>query len=323
MQQRFLSCAVALMVMSVSTSSWAQFEAFPTKPIQVVVNSTPGSVSEELTRFLGQDVQKSLGQPFVIISKPSVNAAIGTEMVKRSAADGYTLVLGSNTSMAANVHLVKKLGYDPLEDFEPVSLASLNPLVLVARADFPVKSVAELVEYAKNNPGKLNYGVGNAGAKVAAALLSNLAGFQAVEVPFKGASLAVQEMLAGRIDYMAVDALVVDAHIKSGRLKPLAVTSASRLSSMESVPTMQEAGIKGYEYTSYTAFYAPKGTPQVVVQKLNAALAHAINTPQAKDYYDRMGMIGKSSSPKELQHFTEEQINYWGRLVKMANLSME
>jgi len=301
----------------------AQAGDFPAKPIQVVVNSTAGSLSEALTRFLGQDVQKTLGQPLVIVAKPSVNAAVGTDFVKRSLPDGYTLVLGSNTSMAANVHLVKNLTYAPLDDFEPVSLASINPLVLVARSSLPIKSVAELVNYAKARPGDLTYGVGNAGAKVAATLLTSLAGFEALEVPFKGASQAVQEVLAGRVDFMAVDALVVDAHIKSGALRALAVTSSARLQSMPDVPTMEEAGVKGYEYSSFTAFYAPKGTPKPVVDKLNKAFVKAIESKEAQAYYARMGMIGKASSPQELQAFTVSQIAYWGRLVKLAKMEAQ
>lgn len=314
---------VAVWALLGSGVSEAEVGGYPNRPIQVVMNSTPGSVSEELTRFLGQDVLKTLGQPLVIISKPSVNASIGTESVKRAAPDGYTLNFGSNTSMAANVHLVKKLSYAPLEDFEPVSLASLNPLVLVARADLPVKSVQELIAYAKSNPGKLNYGVGNAGAKVSAALLSNLAGFEATEIPFKGASMAVQEMLAGRVDFMAVDALVVNAHIKSGTLKALAVTSNTRLQSMPQVPTMQEAGVAGYEYTSYLAYYAPKGTPKEVIEKLNKAFNQAIMRPETQDYYGRMGMISKVMSPQELRQFTAQQIDYWARLVKIGNMQAQ
>lgn len=317
------SMVVTTLALLGTAGAWAQGGNFPNRPIQVVMNSTPGSVSEELTRYLGQDVYRTLGQPLVIISKPSVNASIGTESVKRAVPDGYTLNFGSNTSMAANVHLVKKLGYAPMEDFEPVSLASLNPLVLVKRADLPVNTVQELVAYAKANPGKLNYGVGNAGGKVAVALLSSMTGFDALEIPFKGASMAVQEMLAGRVDFMAVDALVVNAHIKSGALKPLAVTSNVRLQSMPNVPTMEEAGIPGYEYTSYLAYYAPKGTPKDVVDKLNKAFNHALMQKETQEYYVKMGMLQKIMTPEELRRFTSQQIDYWAKLVKVGKMTVQ
>ena len=322
MKQPALTLLVALTVFT-NAGAYAQSASFPIRPIQVVVNSTPGSVSEELTRFLGQDVLKTLGQPLVIISKPSVNASVGTESVKRALPDGYTLNFGSNTSMAANVHLVKKLGYAPMEDFEPVSLVSLNPLLLVARANLPVKSVKDLIAYAKANPGKLNYGVGNAGGKVSVALMANMAGFEAEEIPFKGASMAVQEMLAGRVDFMVVDPMVVDGHIKIGTLKPLAVTSNTRLQSMPNVPTMEEAGLPGYEYTSYLAYYAPKGTPKDVIDTLNKAFNHAVNTKEAQDYYLRTGMLSKIMTPDELRKFTAQQINYWDKLVKIANMKAQ
>jgi tripartite-type tricarboxylate transporter receptor subunit TctC len=276
--KKYIHGLLAAAALSATNSGFAQAERFPVKPIQVVVTSTPGSTSEVLTRFLGTEASKALGQPIVVIAKPSETSTIGTEFVRRSPADGYTLLLGGNTSMAANVHLVKNLSYDPIRDFEPVTLASINPLLLVVRSSLPIHSVADLVAYAKARPGQMNYGIGNGGGKVAVHLLRSMSGIDAQEIPFKGASQAMQELIAGRLDFMIVDPLVADSFIKQGSLRPLAVTSSSRLPLMSTIPTMIEAGFPGYDYSSFLGFYAPKGTPKPVIDALNDAFAKAINT---------------------------------------------
>jgi tripartite-type tricarboxylate transporter receptor subunit TctC len=299
---------------------WAQAERFPSRPIQVVITSTPGSTSDVITRFLGNEVGKALGQPIVVVAKPSENSVIGADFARRAAPDGHTLFLGGNTSMAANVHLVKNLPYDPIRDFDPITLVSINPLVLVVRADLPIQSVADLINYAKARPGQMNYGVGNAGGKVAVKLLRSMTGIDALEVPFKGASQAVQELVAGRLDFMAVDPLVVDSFIKQGTLRALAVTSSVRLPSMSSVPTMAEAGIAGYDYASFLGYYVPRGTPGAVIQALNEAFVKAVQSKEGQEFYQRMAMIPRTTTPEGLTEFNKGQIANWGRLVKAAGL---
>jgi len=317
---RLVPCLLAAATLAASAPGFAQAERFPLKPIQVIVTSTPGSTSEVLTRFLGAQMSKTLGQPIVVVAKPSETSTIGTEFVRRSPADGYTLLLGGNTSMAANVHLVKNLSYDPIRDFEPISLASINPLVLVVKASLPITSVAELVAYAKARPGEMNYGIGNGGGKVAAQLLRSMTGIDAQEISFKGASQAMQELVAGRLDFMVVDPLVADPFIKQGALRALAVTSAVRLPSMSALPTMIEAGVPGYDYSSFLGYYAPRGTPKAVIDTLHDAFAKAIDSQEGQEFFYKMGMIGKSTTPQALQAFNKEQIANWGRLVKMAGM---
>jgi tripartite-type tricarboxylate transporter receptor subunit TctC len=298
----------------------AQSDKFPSRPIQVVITSTPGSTSDIITRFLGGEVSKTLGQPVVVIAKPSENSVIGADFARRAQPDGYTLFLGGNTSMAGNVHLVKNLSYDPIRDFEPITLVSVNPLVLVVKSELPIQSVSELVAYAKARPGQMNYGVGNAGGKVAVNLLRSLAGFDALEVPYKGASQAVQELVAGRLDFMAVDPLIVEPFIKQGSLRALAVTSAMRLPTMGTVPTMIEAGVPGYDYASFLGYYTPKGTPKAVIDVLNDAFVKAVNSQEGQAFYQRMRMIARTTTPEGLTAFNKEQIANWGRLVKISGL---
>lgn len=304
-------------------ASFAQNDKYPSKPIQVVITSTPGSTSDVITRFLGTEVSKVLGQPIVVVAKPSENSMIGADFARRAAPDGYTLFLGGNTSMAANVHLVKNLSYDPIRDFEPITQVSINPLLLVVRSALPIHSVTELVAYAKARPGQMNYGVGNSGGKVAVNLLRSMTGIDALEVPFKGASQGVQELIAGRLDFMAVDPLIVAPFIKQGTLRALAITSAVRLPTMSSVPTMAEAGVPGYDYASFLGYYAPKGTPKAVIDVLNSAFVQAVTNKEGQEFYDRMGMIGKTTSPEGLLAFNKDQIVSWGRLVKIAGLEAQ
>ena len=317
-----IDALIAVAFATAATLGFAQ-DRFPAKPVQVIITSTPGSTSDALTRFLGVEVQKVLGQPLVVIAKPSSSGTTGAVQAKHSPADGYTLFLGGNTTMAANVHLFKSLGYDPVKDFEPVTLVTINPLLLVVRSELPIHSVQELVSHARARPGQMNYGIGNAGGKVSVALLQSLTGINAQEIAYKGASEAMLELVAGRLDFMVVDPLVADAHIKSGKLRPLAITSTVRLPTMPSIPTMAEAGVSGYEYASFLGYYAPKGTPKPVIDALNDAFAKAVKSPAGQDYFNRMGMIGRSTTPEGLAAFTKQQIANWERLVKVAGLQAQ
>lgn len=323
MLREAVSLVGCMALLALANASHAQGDKFPAKPIQIIITSTPGSTSDLLTRFLGAEMSKTLGQPLIVMSKANETGTIGAEQARRAAPDGYTLFLGGNTTMAANVHLIKNLSYDPLRDFAPISLVSINPLVLVVRSDLPIKSVGELVAYAKARPGKMNYGVGNSGGKVAVQLLRSLTGIDAQEVSFKGASQAMMEVAGGRLDFMVVDPMVADTFLKQGSIRALAVTSAQRLPMMNSLPTMAEAGVKGYDYASWLGYYAPKGTPTPIIDKLNDAFVKAIDSQAAQDFFLRTGMIGKSSTPQGLTVFTQEQIATWQRLVKVAGMEAQ
>ncbi|WP_028600892.1 Bug family tripartite tricarboxylate transporter substrate binding protein [Ottowia thiooxydans] len=315
------SLAVALALTSHLAA--AQADKFPTKPIQAIISTAAGSASDVIMRYVGNEATKTLEQPFVIVSKASTTGVIAADFVRRAAPDGYTILLAGNTIMAANKFLLKSLSYDPLKDFEPVSLVTLNPLVLVVRSDLPIKSVAELVAYGKARPGQMNYGIGNAGGRVAVQLLKSAAGIEAQDVAFSGTSQAMLELVAGRLDFMFVDPAVADAFIKQQKIRALAVSSSVRLPSMPELPTMVEAGIQNYDYVSFTAIYAPRGTPKQVIDTLNAAFVKAIDSPDAQANFRRMGMIGKSSTPQALAEFNKEQIASWQQWVKQAGMEAQ
>jgi tripartite-type tricarboxylate transporter receptor subunit TctC len=229
MKKRLAQCLMLFALAVSATPALAQAERFPARPIQVIITSTPGSTSDLLTRFLGAEMTKTLGQPIVVVSKASETGTLGADQARRAPPDGYTLFLGGNTTMAANVHLVKNLSYDPIRDFAPITQVTINPLVLVVPSNLPIKSVPELVAYAKARPGQMNYGVGNAGGKVAVQLLRSITGVEAQEISYKGASQAMLELVAGRLDFMIVDPMVADPFLKQGTVRALAVTSKGRL----------------------------------------------------------------------------------------------
>lgn len=303
---------------------FAQTDAFPSKPIQVVLTSTPGSQSDTLMRFLGTEVSKKLGQPLVITYQASAAGTIGADQVKRARPDGYTLLLGGNTVMAANVHLVKNLAYDPVRDFESVALVTFNPLVLVVRSGLPVNSVKDFVAYAKARPGELNYATGNAGNKVAVSQLESLTGIKTTEIPYKGATPAIMDLVAGRLDFIMADPLVADPFIKQGTVRALAVTGPIRMPTMKALPTMADAGVAGYqEFGSFLGIYAPHGTPKAVIDSLNEAFTKAIQSKEGQDFYDNLGLAPRTSTPAGLASYTREQIVFWEKLVRLSGLQAQ
>lgn len=312
---------VAATMVVTSTLGFAQGTAFPSKPIQVISTATAGSQSDTLLRFVGTEASKILGQPIVVLTRPSAAGTIGAGEARRAAPDGYTIFFAGNTVMAANVHLMKNLQYDPVRDFDPITLVSGNPLVLVVRSSLPVKSVPELIAYAKARPGEMNYGVGNSGNKVSVGLLESLTGIKTTEITFKGASDAMLELVAGRLDFIISDPLVADPFIKQGAIRALAVTGPIRMASMSSLPLMANAGVPGYqEINTFLGLYAPHGTPKPVINQLNDAFVKAINSKEGQDQFDRMGLVPKTSTPEGLAAYTREQIVLWERLVKVSGL---
>jgi tripartite-type tricarboxylate transporter receptor subunit TctC len=308
-----LSCACL-------TGLQAQDADYPNKPIRIVITFAPGSGSDTIARFVGRGVGARLGQPVVVESKPGAQGSLGADYARRAPADGYTLLLGTNSTHAANVFLVRNLPYDPLRDFTPVSRVTVNPLVLVVRSELPVTSVQEFVAYVRQRPDRLNYGVGNAGGRVAVQLLQTLTGISAQDVSYPGTSQAALDLIGGRLDFMITDPSVVGPFIAQGKLRALAVTASVRLPTMPSVPTMQEAGVPGYDYASWVALYLPANAPRPVLDKLNAAIRETLDSSEAREFFGGLGMIASPSSPAELADFTRAQIELWRDLVRQARL---
>ncbi|AHG63487.1 Bug family tripartite tricarboxylate transporter substrate binding protein [Advenella mimigardefordensis] len=318
-QRRTLLLAAAGMPLA---RSWAAPSSFPSRPIRLVISFPPGSTSDMLARHLGEKLSSALGQPVVVESKPGAQGVIAARAVIHAAADGHTLFLGTNSSHAANVYLIRNLGYDPIGDFSPIGQITTNPLLLVVNADRPVNSLGELVSYARAHPGQLNYGTGNSGSLVAAQLLKSQTGIQAQAVNYPGMPQATTDLVAGRLDFMMVDPLVIQPFVASGQVRILGLTSPQRLDAMPKVAPLSELGVPGYRYESWSGLFGPAGLPADVTEKLSAVLAAAVNSNTTKAYFSRLGVIATASDPQHFGQFVREQIVLWRTLSRDAGLAV-
>lgn len=295
---------------------------YPNKPIKIVTPFAPGS-SDLIARRLGESVGKTLGQPVVVETRPGGQGTVASRAIARSNNDGYTLLLGTNSTHAASVHMFKELGYDPVKDFAPIIRFTVNPLVLVVRVDMPVKSVAEFIKYAKERPGKLNYGTGNSGSLVAAQMLKTQAGIDAVGINYPGNAQAVTDFVAGRLDFMVTDPMIVKSFVQAGKLRILGLSSKQRLSTFPDVVPLAEQGLPNFEYASWIGLFGPAGMPPEVTRKLHDAFAKALAEPENVKFLADIGMIAAGANPAEFGAYVQEQITFWGRLTKEAGLTTQ
>ena len=299
-------------------SSFAQ-TPYPSKPIRVVVPFGAGSNTDNLARRFAEKTGPALGTTFVVINKPGANGLIAAQEVMAAPNDGYTIMMSSASAHAANAYLYKSLGYDPVADFSPISGVTINPAVIVVRADLPVQNVKQLIEYGKANPGKLNIGSGNTSALASVSLLRSMGGFTGIDVPFKSPPDVISELLAGRIDLMSTDWVLVKPHVTSGKLRVLGVTSKARMPGLPNIPTVAET-IPGFELNGWVAAFAPAATPPEVLAKLSKAIGDWINAPDFQKYAEEQGMIGFATSPADLAKFQREQIRHWSDVFARAGI---
>jgi len=305
---------------SLCTASWAQ--SFPSRPITIVVGSTAGSATDGLARAVAVEVGKETGHPVIVDNRAGAFGGIAAQHVARSKPDGYTVFMTTNTTQSANPHLLKKLPYDPLKDFAPVSLLAKGPLLLVVNPKLQAHNIAELVALAKSQPGKLNYGSGSSSAQVGTELFQQLTGAKFNYVPYKANPPAVLDLIAGQTDLMIVDLATSVPQVKAGKLRALGLSSATRLSLMPGVPAINEA-LPGYEFGYWNALYAPAGTPEPVVKKLNALMHNAMQTPTVRAVAEQSGMETALSTPQEMDRFQVAEYERWGRIIKEAGIQPE
>jgi tripartite-type tricarboxylate transporter receptor subunit TctC len=296
---------------------------YPNRPIKVVAPFTAGAAADTLLRRVTEAAGKLLGQALVVDNKPGAQAAIAARIVARAAPDGYTLMMGGNSSHAANVHTLKNPGYDPLADFTPITQLSLNPLMLVVPASLPVRTVQEFIQYARDRPGKLSYATGNSGMLVAAKLLTTQAGIDALAVNYAGAAPATTDLLGGRIDFIMNDPVVAAPFVKTGQLRVLGVTSRQRIPLFPDVAPLAEQGLPDYDYASWSAMFGPAGLPADMVNKLQQVFAQVMADPAMQAFAASAGILPQTSSPAQLRAFVQEQIGLWGRWTRVAGLAPE
>ena len=312
--------AGALFVLSASAQN------YPVKPVRIVVPYPPGGIGDTVTRALAQGMSEQLGQTFVIDNKPGASQMIGAELVARAPADGYTLFLGSVTSLAINVNSQKKMNYDPAKDFAPVSMAFYSPLYLVVNPLVPAQSVKELIGLGKAQPGKLTFAsIGQGGSiHLAGELFRSMAGLDMVHVAYKGSAPALTDVIGGQVNLMFDAGVSALPQVRAGKLRALAVTSAKRSSSAPELPTVAEAAnLPGYEATIWFGLVAPAGTPRDIVNRLSQELAKVAQQPALRERFAPQGVELAPTTPEEFAAIIKTEIPKWGKVLRDANVAPE
>lgn len=322
-QRRFAMLAIAL---PLAFPAWGAGAAdFPHKPIKVVVPFPPGGGGDNQARLVLTRAAKELGQPIIFENIAGAGGNVGAQQVARAAADGYTLLYGTNGTHGINHALYKNPGFNPLKDFAPVSRLTSIPALLVTRPDAPMRNVGELIARMKQKPGATTFASAGNGttSHLAGEMLKSTAQVDAVHVPYKGGAAALVDLLAGRVDFM-IDVMPNTApQVRGGRLKALAVSSAERNAGFPDVPTMVEAGVPGFRVTAWDALFAPAGTPRAAVDKLNAAVNKALADPQLREQLASRGSEAVASTPEELGRFVASEMERWGAAVKRSGAAVD
>lgn len=309
-------CALA------SGAALAQTDAYPSKPIKWIVPFPPGGAMDNIARTLGEHMGRELGQPFVVENRAGAGGNIGADAVAKARPDGYTMMIVAN-GMAMNKFLYGKLSYDPVKSFTPVSLVAVVPNVLVTNAaQSKAKTAADVIAQAKAQPGKVTFASAGNGTSIhlAGELFASMAQVEMLHVPYKGSGPAVTDLIGGQVDYMFDSVTSAMPHVKSGKLRAIAVTTTKRSSALPNVPTLAEAGLPGYELSPWFAVYMPAGTPQTVVAKINGALLDAMRTPEAKARFASIGAEQIGSTPEQLAAHLDAEMLKWGKIIQARGI---
>ena len=317
-----LAAALSLPLLALPSGVAGQ-ETWPTRPVRIIVPFPAGSGTDTVARFYAERLARSLGQAVPIENLAGANGAIGTRAAARAAPDGHTVFFGSVSTHAANPNLLRDPGYDPIRDFAPVSLITINALALLVKADFPARDLREFLAHAQANPGRLNFGTGNAGGLAGTYLLTSMAGFQAERITYRGAPAAVTDLLAGRLDFMVVDLGPAVEHLRAGTLRALAVTTGRRIDILPDAPTMQEAGIAGFDFASWNGVWVPARTPAPIIARLNREIVAIGESAETKHFTATMGITSTTSTPEWLAEFNRRELVQWARIVAEAGIPKE
>ena len=302
----------------------AQAQTFPDKPIHIIVPLAAGGAVDAIARTLGQKLSQQLGQPVIVDNKPGANGNIGAEAVAKSPADGYTILMAI-PAMTTNQALYAKLPYDTFRDFAPVARLGFAPLILVVGADSPFKTFAELLAALRANPGKYSYGSSGNGSSqhLAGELFKATAKIDALHVPYKGGAPAVTDLIGGQLTFMFTNPLEVQAQIKSGRLKALAVGGNKRVDWLPGVPTVAESGLPGFEAATWWGTLVPAAIPKEIVARLSQEIITAMNSPEVRERLNAQGAEVATQKPEELAAYLRSETDKWARIIKAANIKVD
>ena len=319
LQHAFLAALLALW------AAGAGAQTYPSKPIRLVVPFPAGGSLDVVARAIGQKLTEAWGQPVVIDNRPGAGGNIGADLVAKSAPDGYTILEGALSTHAVNVSLYSRMPYDPVRDFDPITLVAVTPNVLVLNPSVPATSVKELIAYARANPGKLAFGSGSNGSAghLAGELFKTEAGVDMVHVPYKGAAPAMQDLLAGRVQLMFDNLANSMQQVRAGKLRALAVTTAHRSTLVPDLPTLSEAGLPGFDISTWWGFLAPAGTPKEIVAKWNAEVARILATPEMKDFFAQQGAEPSPTSPEAFGAMIRSEIAKYAKIVKASGAKVD
>ena len=323
--RRHVLAGASALGIGLASAGPAGAQGYPSRNVTLVVPFTPGGSTDILARLLGQRLETALGVPVVVESRPGAGGAIGMGFVARAPADGYTLVMGHIGTLAVNPALYPKLPYDPLTSFEPISGIATVHNMLVVHPDVPAATLRELVDYAKQNPGKLNYATGGIGsaAHLATAALADQAGIAMTHVPYRGAAPAVTDLLGGRVQLTFTGAPNLIQHVEAGTVRAIAVSGLSRLRAAPAVPTVSEAGLDGFEASQWYGMLAPAKTPKAVVERLNAEIRAAMAAPEIAERLSLEGAEVWTNEPAAFREHIAQAIARWGDLVRRTGMRPE
>lgn len=301
----------------------AAAQTYPTRPITFIVPFAAGSATDQLARALGQSITSDTRQAVVVDNKAGASGMLAAQAAAKAAPDGYTVLITTNTTHAANEHLYKKLPYDAVKDFAPVTALGKGSQVMVVNASSPYKSVADLLAKAKREPGKLSFGSGSSSSRVAGELFKQMAGVDILHVPYKSNPLAVTDLLGGQIDLMITDNATGLPQVKAGKLRALGVSTLKRSPLLPDVPTIDQAGVKGYDMGYWFAAYVPAHTPPAVVARLRELLIAGTAQPAAVSFFESTGSDVFTTTPEALGKFQHDEAQKWGRVIKAAGIEPE
>ena len=315
-----LGVALACVVLSwISPPAWAQ--SYPSKPIKAIVPFAPGSATDTIGRAFATKMSEELGQTIIVDNKPGVNGMLGAEAVAKSTADGYTILVGTNSTNAALKSLMKKLPYDQDTAFAPVGFLGSVPLIVAVHNEFPAKTLRELVTQAKSKPGQVSFAYASTSQQVSSEMLSSMAGIKMNPVPYKSGPAAMTDLIGGQVNLFTADFAVMVPQVKAGKVRGLAVTSTKRSAVVPDLPTVNEAlGLKDYELIAYFAIFAPAGTPAEVIAKLNKAINNAANSKDLQEKLSSFGLVIDPGSPDDLAKRNQAESIKWAKAIHDAKI---
>jgi len=323
--KRFAMLVHALAACALLIPLHAVAQTWPTKPVRVIVPYPAGGTSDILARTLGQKLTEIWGQPIVVENKPGANGNVGADLVAKAPADGYTLLLCDVGALAISPGVYTSLPFDPNKDFAPVTMVAYSPHILAVNPEVPVKSVKELIELAKAKPGKLNYAASSVASAphLAGVDFASRAGISWAYIPYKGGAQAITDVIGGQADVLFNGMLATYPHVKSGKLRILAVSSSKRMAAIPEVPTVAESGVPGFETGSWQGVLAPAGTPREVVARINADYTRVLNTPEMRDKLSGQGAEVRVNTPETFAVFLRDETARWAKVVSANGVKLE